>query len=90
MGERLDKTVRGIVRIRINRLRRGNFGDCSPIGGAKGIYELRIHFGSWYRVYFGKINDALILIVCGGIKGAQNRDIDKAKKYWQLYNESLA
>jgi len=85
---KLDKTVRGVVRIRVNRIRLGNFGDCKPIKGAKGLHELRIHLGPGYRLYFGKVKDTLVIILCGGDKGDQTRDIEKAKEYWQLYNES--
>ena|SRR5689334_21845419 len=85
--KKLDKSIRGAVRIRINRLRLGNFGDCKPI--ATGLYEVRIHLGPGYRLYFGKVKDALIVILCGGDKGTQSRDIQKAKEYWQLYKDSI-
>lgn len=65
-----------------------NFGDCKPIKGAKGLHELRIHLGPGYRLYFGKAKDTLVIILCGGDKGDQTRDIEKDKEYWQLYNES--
>lgn len=89
MGKKLDKCIRGAVRIRINRLRLGNFGDCKTIKGSTGLYEIRIHLGSGYRLYFGKVKDALVIILCGGDKGTQVRDIQKAKKYWQLYKDSI-
>lgn len=77
------------MRIRINRLRMGNFGDCKPIKGITRLYELRIHFGPGYRLYFGKAKDKLVIILCGGDKGSQARDIEKAKEYWLYYRESL-
>ncbi len=85
---KLDKTIRGIVRTRINRLRLGNFGDCKPISGMRGIYELRIHIAAGYRLYFGKAHDRLVIILCGGIKRSQKSDIERAKKYWILYKAS--
>jgi putative addiction module killer protein len=87
--ERLDKTVRALVRVRINRLRVGNFGDCKPIKGVTGVYEIRLHVGPGYRLYYGKIKDTLVIILCGGDKGTQKRDIKKAQEYWILYKDSL-
>jgi putative addiction module killer protein len=85
---KLDRTARAAVRIRLNRLRLGIFGDCSSIKGATGLYELRIHLGPGYRLYYGKAKDVLVIILCGGDKSSQSRDIEKAKEYWQLYNKS--
>lgn len=85
----LDKTVRAMVSIRINRLRLGNFGDCKTIKGTPGLYELRIMYGAGYRIYFGKIGEAIVIIVCAGDKRSQKRDIEQAKKYWQLYKDSI-
>jgi putative addiction module killer protein len=76
-------------RIRINRLRLGNFGDCKTIQGIVGLYELRIHIGAGYRLYFGKAKDHLVIVLCGGDKRSQERDIEKAKEYWRFYKESL-
>lgn len=87
--KKLDNPIRGAVRVRINRLRLGNFGDCKPIKGATGLHEIRIHLGPGYRLYFGKAKDILIILLCGGDKGTQKRDIQKAKEYWQLYKDSL-
>jgi putative addiction module killer protein len=87
--QKLDKTVRGAVRIRINRLRLGNFGDCKTIQGIVGLYELKIHIGAGYRLYFGKAKDHLVIVLCGGDKRSQERDIEKAKEYWRFYKESL-
>lgn len=81
--------MRGTIRVRINRLRLGNFGDCKTIKGATGLYEFRVHLGAGYRVYFGKEKDTLIIILCGGDKASQEKDIEKAKEYWRLYKDSL-
>ncbi len=83
------RSIRGAVRIRINRLRLGNLGDCKAIKGMTGVYELRIHMGAGYRIYFGKRKETLIILLCGGDKGGQERDIARAKEYWQLCKEEL-
>jgi len=87
----LDSSARAIVWTRINRVRLGNFGDCEPLKGkgAIGLYELRIHTGPGYRIYFGKIKDAVVIILCAGDKGSQALNIKKAKEYWQLYKNSF-
>lgn len=85
---KLNKIACAAVRRRINRLRFGNFGDCSPIKGATGLHELRVHLGPGYRLYFGKNTNILVILLCGGDKSTQTRDIEKAKEYWQLYNDS--
>jgi len=86
---RLDASIRGAIRIRIAHLRLGKFGDCKTIKGATGLYETRIHLGAGYRIYFGKTNETLVIILCAGSKSTQDRDIEKAKEYWQLYKNSL-
>jgi putative addiction module killer protein len=76
-----DGTSRNRIRQRIARLRLGNFGDVTPVGD--GVQELRIHFGPGFRVYFGREGDALVILLCGGDKGTQDRDIARAKDYWR-------
>ena len=87
----LNPPVRADIRTRINRIRLGNFGDCESIKGkgAAGLYELRIHIGPGYRIYFGKIKDTVVIILCAGDKGSQEPNIKKAKEYWRLYKSSL-
>src|SRR5437588_1589448 len=85
--KKLDKAVRAVARIRINRIRLGNFGDCMVIKGANNLYELRIDFGPGFRIYFGKAKEKLVIILCAGSKGSQDRDIEKAKEYWLLYKD---
>lgn len=53
-----------------------------------GLYELRIHLGPGYRIYFGKVKDGIVIILCGGEKRSQQRDVKKALEYWQLYKKS--
>jgi putative addiction module killer protein len=83
--EELDKTVRSIIRSRLARIMAGNFGDCHPIQGAKGISELRLDIGPGYRIYYGKEGNTVIILLIGGSKRTQIRDIEKAKRYWQDY-----
>lgn len=78
-----DRQVRARIRTRVSRIRVGNFGDCKPIG--EGVFELRLQFGPGYRVYFGREHEQLILLLCGGDKGTQDRDIQRAKEMWNEY-----
>ena len=78
-----DRKARAIIRTRINRVRLGNLGDCKPLG--EGISELRIKFGAGYRVYFGQEGKTIIILLSGGDKSSQDKDIKEAKKYWKDY-----
>jgi putative addiction module killer protein len=78
-----DRQVRAFIRTRINRLRLGLFGDCKTVGN--GVSELRISFGAGYRLYFGQEGNEIIILLCGGDKSSQSKDIAKAKEYWQDY-----
>lgn len=77
--------VEAVIRKRIRRLSVGNFGDCKSLGG--GLFELRIHLGAGYRVYFGRKGMSCVLLLCGGDKRMQRWDIMKAKHYWLNYLE---
>jgi len=81
------KDARGKARIieRIRSAERGNFGDCEPIG--QGVSEMRIHFGPGYRVYFTRIGDVVYVLLCGGTKRNQQRDIAKAQEMVELLRE---
>jgi putative addiction module killer protein len=70
---------RAAVRIeaRINRMRLGNPGDVKPVG--EGVSEMRIDYGPGYRVYFVQRGMTLVILLCGGDKGSQERDIRIAK-----------
>ena len=69
--------------VRINRVRLGNFGDCKPVGG--GVLELRMTFGPGYRVYLACEGQSVVLLLCGGDKGSQDRDIERARQHWNEY-----
>jgi putative addiction module killer protein len=75
-----DKRVQARIRIRIQRLAAGNFGDCKSIGS--GVLELRIHDGPGYRVYFGRQGKVVVILLCGGTKSTQHTDIDVALACW--------
>ncbi|MDR1826480.1 MAG: type II toxin-antitoxin system RelE/ParE family toxin [Rickettsiales bacterium] len=79
MSEQSDEIVRIVVE-RIERVKDGNFGDAKPIAGAKGIFELRVRFGPGYRIYYSRRGREIVILLCGGIKSGQRRDIEKAKK----------
>jgi len=63
---------------RIRSAEAGNFGDCEPVGN--GISEMRIHVGPGYRVYFIRKGDLIFVLLCGGDKSSQSKDISSAKK----------
>lgn len=85
---RLPPKDRAIITTRLVRIRQGNLGDCKPIKGVSGIYEFRIDFGPGYRVYYGVKGKRIILLLCGGDKGTQRKDIQKAKTFWNDYLRS--
>jgi putative addiction module killer protein len=68
---------------RLTRLEQGNYGDCKSVGS--GVSELRLFFGSGYRIYFGERGSDLVVLLCGGDKDTQEQDIERAKIYWQMY-----
>jgi len=78
-----DRAARGRIRQRIARLRLGNLGDSKVVGD--GVQELRLHFGPGYRVYFGRDGDITVILLCGGDKGSQQRDIETAQACWRDY-----
>ena len=69
----------------VYRLELGNFSNVEGVG--RGVYELKIHFGPGYRVYFGKDGDEIVILLCGGSKKRQSQDIEKAIKFWQEYKK---
>jgi putative addiction module killer protein len=77
-----DRQARARIRARIGRVRLGNFGDTKRVGE---VFELRVHAGPGYRIYYGRDGDAVVLLLCGGDKGSQARDIERAEGYWRDY-----
>lgn len=80
-----DKKIRYRIDERIKRIIAGNFGDYKKIDNE--LSEFRLNFGSGYRIYFSEINNVIILLLCGGDKSTQSRDIKKAKEYLQIWKE---
>jgi putative addiction module killer protein len=73
-----DREARARINIRVRRLSLGNFGDVRPVGG--GVSELRIDYGPGYRVYFVQRGSFLVVLLAGGDKGSQRRDIARARE----------
>jgi len=73
-----DNIGKAHINRRIDRLEKGNPGDVEPIG--EGCFEIRIDYGPGYRVYFKNTGSQIIIILCGGDKSTQKRDIEKAKR----------
>ena len=81
-----DQRTRKRIQTQIHRIESGNLGDHKSVGD--GVFELRLHFGAGYRIYFREVDNTIILLLCGGDKSSQDRDIERAKVYWQEYKES--
>lgn len=81
-----DPKGKARILARITAARHGNFGDCQPVG--EGVSEMRIHVGPGYRVYFTRRGEVVYLLLCGGDKSTQRRDIDKAKSLAREIRES--
>lgn len=71
-----DRKTKSLVQVRIDRMESGNFGDCQPVGS--GVSELRIHYGAGYRVYFKRSGLEIIVLLVGGDKSTQPKDIKAA------------
>jgi putative addiction module killer protein len=80
-----DRRARAAIVARFDRMERGLIGDWKSVGG--GVGELRIDYGPGYRVYFGRDGMTVIILLCGGYKGTQSRDIGLAKRYWRDYEK---
>jgi putative addiction module killer protein len=78
-----DKVTKVKIRRRLDRIELGNFGDTESLG--EGVYELRIHFGAGYRVYFARVGNLVVVLLGGGDKSTQQSDITKAKQIWKRY-----
>lgn len=76
-----DITARQKVRIRLDRVRLGNLGQNRSVG--EGVYELKIDYGPGYRVYYAVEKKTIVLLLMGGDKTSQRKDITLARKYWQ-------
>ncbi|MGD0306093.1 MAG: type II toxin-antitoxin system RelE/ParE family toxin [Candidatus Acidiferrales bacterium] len=79
-----NQPVQSHLLARLARLRQGGFGDWKPLDD--GVSELRVHHGPGYRLYFGIDGDTVVML-CGGKKSRQNKDLARAKRFWRDYCE---
>jgi putative addiction module killer protein len=83
-----DRRARTVIATRLMRLREGLIGDAPSVG--EGVRELRVHYGPGYRIYFKQHGTTFIILLCGGDKSSQTRDIALAKElasHWKTDND---
>ena len=73
-----DRKLKALITVRLDRISNDNMGDVKSVGD--GVSEIRIHYTSGYRLYFTKQGKEIIILLCGGGKGTQKQDINKAKE----------
>ncbi len=78
-----DERARARILVQVDRMRLGLGGDWKAVGD--GVFELRIHEGRGYRLYFGRDGTEIVILLCGGDKGTQRRDIRTAREYWRAH-----
>jgi putative addiction module killer protein len=81
----LDTQAFAKVTVALTRMEEGNFSHVKGVGG--GIFERKIDFGPGYRVYFGKDGDTIVILLAGGTKKRQSRDIETARERWRDYKQ---
>lgn len=79
----LDLKMKARIQARVLRFETGLFGDWKTVGD--GVHEARLDFGPGYRIYFGIEGSTLVILLLGGDKGSQRRDVSKAKRFWSDY-----
>jgi putative addiction module killer protein len=80
-----DERARALIASRLDRLAYGHAGDTAPVG--EGISELRIHHGPGYRIYFQRRGNIVVILLCGGNKSTQARDIKTARRLVDEWND---
>lgn len=83
-----DAKTRAVISSRLTRMRGGNLGDHKAVGG--GVFELRIDFGPGFRVYFGRRGRQVVVLLGGGDKRSQPRDIKVAQELWNQYADETS
>lgn len=78
-----DVRAKAVITDRIARVRAGSIGDTNDVGGS--VFELRVNFGPGYRIYFGNDGKTVVILLCGGDKSTQDKDIKTAKANWLSY-----
>jgi putative addiction module killer protein len=81
--ETLDPTAAAKVTVALTRIEQGNLSNANGVGS--GVHEYRIDFGPGYRVYFGRDGDQIVILLGGGTKKRQEKDIQAARTYWADY-----
>ena len=77
--------TRARIQTRIDRIELGNFGDHKSVGA--GVFELRVHHGPGFRVYCGRDGEMLVILLAGGTKKRQARDVERATASWRAYRQ---
>jgi putative addiction module killer protein len=83
--DNLNAQAAAKVAVAITRLAQGNFSSVKSVGA--GVSEYRLHFGPGYRIYFGKDGERLVILLCGGTKKRQQKDINAAIARWHDYRK---
>jgi putative addiction module killer protein len=83
-----DRQARARVDARLARAIGGNLGDVEPVGA--GVMEMRIDWGPGYRIYFARVGQVIVLLLCGGDKRSQSKGIENAKAYFQDFKARSA
>lgn len=83
-----DREARARIQARLDVVAAGSFGDVEPVG--EGVLELRVHWGPGYRVYFARIGDVVVLLLCGGDKRTQHKDTEDAKGHFKDFRRRTA
>lgn len=83
-----DRQARARIAARLDMVAAGSLGDAKSVGG--GVMELRIRWGPGYRVYFSRVGDVIVLLLCGGDKRSQDEDIKQAKGYFEDFKRRQA
>ena len=82
----LEPVARAKITRALARMEQGNLSNVKPVG--EGVLEFKIDFGPGYRVYFGRDGSTIVVLLAGGTKKRQQRDIEKAIEYWRRYKQS--
>lgn len=85
LRELRDQKARTAIRMRLDRMQLGNFGYCEPVG--EGVSEMKVDLGPGYRVYFGMIGRTIVLLLCGGDKKSQDKDIRRALDFFRDHKQ---
>jgi putative addiction module killer protein len=80
-----DQRARIAIRMRLDRMQLGNLGYCESVGG--GVSEMKVDLGPGYRVYYGMIGRTIVLLLCGGDKKTQNKDIRQALEFFKDHKQ---